>query len=107
MSFGDKKVEGRGGERKEKERGQEKERRAKKALADFSEEYVEKRVLIDVERLGTLEGRLLKATRYWFKLLTGGGVIYLNKAYVIAITPIEEEGKSANKGHKPCPQLCA
>jgi len=47
MSFGDKKVEGRGGERKE--RGQEKERRAKKALADFSEEYVEKKVLIDVE----------------------------------------------------------
>jgi len=105
MSFGDKKVEGRGGERKE--RGQEKERRAKKALADFSEEYVEKKVLIDVERLGTLEGRLLKATRYWFKLLTESGVIYLNKAYVIAITPIEEEERSANKGHRPCAQLCA
>jgi len=63
-----------------------------------------------VEKLGTLEGRLLKATRYWFKMfkiLTESGVIYLNKAYVIAITPMEEGGKSANKGHRPCPQLCA
>jgi hypothetical protein len=68
---------------------------AKKTLADFSEEYIDKRVIIDVERLGTLEGRLVKATRYWFKLLTENGVIYLNKAFVIAITPMKEEEKKS------------
>jgi hypothetical protein len=80
--------------RREKRRERPREE-GKKALADFSEEYVEKRVLIDVERLGTLEGRLLKATRYWFKLLTENGVIYLNKAFVIAITPMNEEEKKS------------
>jgi len=67
----------------------------KKTLADFSEEYIDKRVIIDVERLGTLEGRLVKATRYWFKLLTENGVIFLNKAFVIAVTPIKEEEKKS------------
>jgi len=67
----------------------------KKTLADFSEEYINKTVIIDVEKLGTLEGRLVGATRYWFKLLTENGVLFLNKAFVIAITPMKEEEKKS------------
>jgi hypothetical protein len=62
---------------------------ASKDLADFSNEYAGLKLSIKVEGLGEVEGRLLKASRYWFKLLTSSGVLYVNKAYVIAIKPLE------------------
>jgi predicted GNAT superfamily acetyltransferase len=31
----------------------------------------------------------MKTTRYWFKLLTNSGVLYLNKAHAVAIKPLE------------------
>jgi len=65
------------------------EERASKDLADFSDEYHGLRLSLKVEGLGEVEGRLLKASRYWFKLLTNDGVLYLNKAYVISIKPLE------------------
>ena len=58
-------------------------------LADFSNEYAGLKLSINVEGLGEVEGRLLKASRYWFKLLTSNGVLYVNKAYVISIKPLE------------------
>jgi hypothetical protein len=60
-----------------------------KDLADFSNEYSGLRLSLKVEGLGEVEGRLLKASRYWFKLLTSNGVLYVNKAYVISIKPLE------------------
>jgi hypothetical protein len=60
-----------------------------KDLADFSNEYAGLKLSINVEGLGEVEGRLLKASRYWFKLLTSNGVLYVNKAYVISIKPLE------------------
>jgi len=65
------------------------EDQASKDLADFSNEYSGLRLSINVEGLGEVEGRLLKASRYWFKLLTSNGVLYVNKAYVISIKPLE------------------
>jgi hypothetical protein len=63
--------------------------RASKDLADFSNEYSGLRLSLKVEGLGEVEGRLLKASRYWFKVLTSNGVLYVNKAYVISIKPLE------------------
>jgi len=60
-----------------------------KDLADFSNEYSGLRLSLKVEGLGDVEGRLLKASRYWFKVLTNDGVLYVNKAYVISIKPLE------------------
>jgi hypothetical protein len=62
---------------------------ASKDLADFSNEYAGLKLSINVEGLGEVEGRLLKASRYWFKLLTSNGVLYVNKAHVILIKPLE------------------
>ena len=62
---------------------------ASKDLADFSNEYAGLKLSINIEGLGGVEGRLLKATRYWFKLLTSNGVLYVNKAYIISIKPLE------------------
>jgi hypothetical protein len=62
---------------------------ASKDLADFSNEYSGLKLSLKVEGLGEVEGRLLKASRYWFKLLTSSGVLYVNKAYVISIKPLE------------------
>jgi len=62
---------------------------ASKDLADFSNEYSGLKLSLKVEGLGDVEGRLLKASRYWFKLMTSGGVIYVNKAYVMAVKPLE------------------
>jgi hypothetical protein len=63
--------------------------RASKDLADFSNEYAGLKLSINIEGVGAVEGRLLKASRYWFKLLTSNGVLYVNKAYVISIKPLE------------------
>lgn len=62
---------------------------ASKGLADFSDEYTGLRLSLRVEGLGEVEGRLLKASRYQFKLITNGGVLYVNKAYVISIKLLE------------------
>jgi hypothetical protein len=62
---------------------------ASKDLADFSNEYSGLKLSLKVEGLGEVEGRLLKASRYWFKLLTSNGVLYVNKAYVVSIKPLE------------------
>jgi len=58
-------------------------------LADFSDEYTGLKLSIKVEGLGEVEGRLLKASRYWLKVITTEGVLYINKAYVISIKPLE------------------
>jgi hypothetical protein len=51
--------------------------------SDFSDEYTDLRLSIRVE------GRLLKASRYWLKLMTANGALYLNKAHIISIRPLE------------------
>jgi thioredoxin reductase len=35
-----------------------------------------------------VEGVLVEASRYWFKVKTDKGVVYLNKAHVISVTPV-------------------
>ena len=58
-------------------------------LADFSNEYSGLRLSINVEGLGEIQGWILRGSPYWFKILTDNGVIYVNKAYVISVKPLE------------------
>jgi len=59
-----------------------------KLAHDYSHEYKDKDVVIFTTR-EVIEGKLVGATKYWFKVLEGNEVIYVNKAHVIAVKPIE------------------
>jgi len=51
--------------------------------SDFSEEYAGRRVRILMGDGSTVEGVLLEARRFWFKVqLSGGKTYYVNKGYV-------------------------
>jgi hypothetical protein len=54
--------------------------------SDFSHEYTGLKVKIPTTT-GVIEGVLAEASRYWFKLVAGGGTVYVNKARVIIVTP--------------------
>jgi hypothetical protein len=56
--------------------------------ADFSNEYVNCRVRVETSIGVTVEGVLVEASRYWFKVKTDKGVVYLNKAHVVSVTPV-------------------
>ena len=56
--------------------------------ADFSDEYTGCRVKIETSIGIVIEGVLVEASRYWFKVRTDRGVVYLNKAHVVAVTPV-------------------
>jgi hypothetical protein len=56
--------------------------------ADFSNEYTGCRVRIETSIGVTVEGVLVEASRYWFKVKSDRGVVYLNKAHVVTVTPV-------------------
>jgi hypothetical protein len=56
--------------------------------ADFSNEYINCRVRVETSIGVVVEGVLVEASRYWFKVKTDKGVVYLNKAHVIMVTPV-------------------
>jgi hypothetical protein len=56
--------------------------------ADFSDEYRGCRVRVETSVGVVVEGVLVGASRYWFKVRTDRGVVYLNKAHVVAVTPV-------------------
>jgi hypothetical protein len=55
--------------------------------ANFSNEYTGCRVKIETSIGIVIEGVLVEASRYWFKVRTDRGVVYLNKAHVVTVTP--------------------
>jgi len=55
--------------------------------ADFSNEYINCRVRVETSIGVAVEGVLVEASRYWFKVKTDRGVVYVNKAHVIMVTP--------------------
>ncbi len=57
-------------------------------LADFSNEYINCKVRVETSVGVVIEGVLVKASRYWFKVRTDKGVVYVNKAHVVSVTPI-------------------
>jgi len=78
-----------------RERGREKPR---KRRHDFSEEYISKDVVIRLSTGEEVRGRLVDATKYWFKVIVRNpnaktelesiDVIYINKAYVAYVKPL-------------------
>jgi len=54
--------------------------------SDFSHEYTGLKVKV-LTTAGVIEGVLAGASRYWFKLVVGGGTVHVNKAHVIIVTP--------------------
>jgi hypothetical protein len=66
--------------------------------ADFSDEYRGCRVRVEMSIGVTVEGVLVGASRYWFKVRTDKGVMYVNKAHVVSVTPVA--GSSGCRGGK-------
>jgi hypothetical protein len=56
--------------------------------ADFSDEYRGCRVKVETSIGVVVEGVLVKASRYWFKVRSDKGIVYINKAHVVAVTPV-------------------
>jgi hypothetical protein len=56
--------------------------------ADFSDEYVNCRVRVETSIEVVVEGVVVGASRYWFKVRTDRGVVYVNKAHVVSVTPV-------------------
>jgi hypothetical protein len=55
--------------------------------ADFSSEYKGCRVRVETSIGVTVEGVLVGASSYWFKVKTDRGVVYINKAHVVMVAP--------------------
>jgi molybdopterin-binding protein len=55
---------------------------------DFSNEYINCRVKVETSIGVVVEGVLVEASRYWFKVRTEKGVVYVNKAHVVMVAPI-------------------
>jgi hypothetical protein len=68
--------------------------------ADFSNEYINCRVRVETSIGVTVEGVLVGASRYWFKVRTDRGVAYVNKAHVVSVTPVS--GPSGGRGGGGC-----
>ncbi len=56
--------------------------------ADFSNEYINCRVRAKTSIGVVVEGVLVEASRYWFKVKTDRGVVYVNKAHVVMVVPV-------------------
>ena len=61
--------------------------------SDFSEEYSGKRVVLRMSDGSTVEGLLLEARRYWFKVKSSTGTVYVNKGFVKTVEVFEEKKK--------------
>ena len=55
--------------------------------SDFSEEYSGRAITISLADGKTLSGVLLESRRYWVKLRTSSGTVYINKAFIVSVVP--------------------
>jgi len=55
--------------------------------SDFSEEYAGKPITISLADGKTLSGVLLESRRYWVKVKTNDGVVYINKSFIVGVVP--------------------
>jgi hypothetical protein len=56
-------------------------------LTDFNDEYGGCKVRVEAS-VGVVEGVPVEASRYWFKVKGDKGVVYINKAHVVLVTPV-------------------
>ena len=55
--------------------------------SDFSEEYAGRQITISLADGKTLSGILLESRRYWVKLRTSNGTVYINKSFIVSVVP--------------------
>ncbi|MFP3240796.1 MAG: hypothetical protein RXQ94_06650 [Caldivirga sp.] len=55
--------------------------------SDFSEEYAGRQITISLADGKTLSGVLLESRRYWVKLRTSNGTVYINKSFMMSVVP--------------------
>jgi hypothetical protein len=55
--------------------------------SDFSEEYSGRAITISLADGKTLSGVLLESRRYWVKLRTSSGTVYINKSFIVSVVP--------------------
>ena len=80
-----------------------KQRREHHARDDFGDEWLGKDVEIERVKGQVVEeirGKILDISRYWLKLFVNNQILYLNKAYILSIKPVEIEdgGHGGNDG---------
>ncbi len=56
--------------------------------ADFSGEYRGCRVRVETSIGVVIEGVLVEASKYWFKVRSDKGIVYVNKAHVVLVAPV-------------------
>jgi hypothetical protein len=64
--------------------------------ADFSDEYRGCKVRVETSIGVVVEGVLVEASRYWFKVKGDKGIVYVNKAHVVLVAPVA--GSSVCRG---------
>ena len=57
---------------------------------DFSPEYLHRPVEVWLVNNAKVIGSITGASRYWFKVLVNGETIYINKAHVIYVKPLQQ-----------------
>jgi hypothetical protein len=67
-------------------------------LADFSDEYINCRVRVETSIGVVVEGVLVGASRFWFKVKGDKGIVYVNKAHVVLVAPVA--GPSGCRGSR-------
>jgi hypothetical protein len=55
--------------------------------SDFSEEYAGRAIIISLADGKTLSGVLLESRRYWVKVKTSNGTVYINKSFIVSVVP--------------------
>ena len=55
---------------------------------DFDDEWLEKDVEVEQVK-GMIRGRVVGVSKYWLKMTVDGQALYINKAYVVSIKPLE------------------
>jgi len=55
--------------------------------SDFSEEYAGRAITISLADGKTLSGVLVESRRYWVKVKTNDGVVYINKSFIVGVVP--------------------
>jgi len=74
----------------QQQQGQSRQRRV--VRDDFGDEWIGKEVeskVTEGANVVVLRGRVIDVAKYWLKIAIDGGVIYVNKAAVVSIKPLQ------------------
>jgi len=69
---------------------------------DFGNEWINKEVegkIVEGANVNVIRGRVIDVSKYWLKIAVDGQTLYLNKAYVVSIKPVEIERGVSGEGY--------